>query len=136
MTELLQVSLSINIPQEDLEFAISNVSEEVSTAVGNLSFPFDIKIIGEDLQLNGITRNQAIRDFKVDNKPLSEVLTAMVMKANPITTVKEPSELDQKLIWVVGPDPADASREIILITTRDGATKKNYQLPPPFQPKS
>ena len=98
-----------------------------------LPFPFEIKILGADLQLGGITQNQSIRDFEARDKTLAEILTAMVMKANPITTVKAPSEPDQKLIWVVGPDPSDASRNIILITTRDAAAKKNYTLPDVFK---
>ena len=63
------------------------------------------------------------------------ILTALVLKGNPITTVKSPSETDQKLLWVIGPDPDDASRQIILITSRDAAAAKKYTLPPVFVAK-
>jgi hypothetical protein len=129
---LLTQRYSISFPQEALDAAMRQVAVEVRDSAPQLPFPFDIKILGTDLQLNGITQNQSIRDFEGRDKTLAEILTAMVMKANP-TAVKAPSEPDQKLIWVVGPDPADASNNIILITTRDAAAKKNYTLPEVFQ---
>jgi hypothetical protein len=56
------------------------------------------------------------------------------MRANPVTTVTQPSELDQKLVWLIGPDPDDSNKRIVLITTRDGAQRKEYELPAPFRP--
>jgi hypothetical protein len=131
--DLLSQRYSISFPQEALDAAMRQVATEVRDSASELPFPFDIKILGTDLQLNGITQNQSIRDFEGRDKSLAEILTAMVMKANPITTVKAPNEADQKLIWVVGPDPADPSKNIILITTRDAAAQKNYTLPEVFK---
>jgi len=97
---------------------------------------FTIKILGnDDLRPEGITQQQTVRDFKQENKTLAEILTAMVMKANPVTTVQEPTETDQKLIWVVGPDPDNPSKQMVLITTRTAAAKKKYKLPDVFVPK-
>ena len=90
---------------------------------------FQIKNIGDDLKLDGITRNQSIRDFKQEGKSVAEILTALVRKANPVTTVKDPSEVDQKLLWVIAPDPDDVKKNIILITTRQMADNKKYTLP-------
>ncbi len=98
-------------------------------------FEFAIKIIGDDLKIDGITRNQSIRDFKQENQTVADVLTALVRKANPVTTVKDPSETDQKLIWVIGPDPDDASKQIVLVTTRAAAATKKYTLPDVFVAK-
>ena len=55
-----------------------------------------------------------------------------MMRANPVTTVKSPSEQDQKLLWVVAPDPDDASRSVVLVTTRQVAARQ-YTLPSVFQ---
>jgi hypothetical protein len=96
---------------------------------------FDIKLIGKDMEKDGITRNQSIVDFKQDDKTVAEVLTAMVMKANA-PNQPDPSVPDQKLIWVVAPDPDKPARQIILITTRAAAEREKYKLPAPFQPKS
>ena len=105
---------------------------------GNLKgapFEFAIKLLGDDLKLDGITRNQSVRDFKQENQTVADILTALVRKANPVTTVKDPSETDQKLIWVIGPDPDSPGKQVVLITTRNAATVKKYTLPPPFVTK-
>ncbi len=134
MEELLQAKMSMMFDQTSLDFAVKDLEAIVKDEFPDLGFPFAIKILGGDLQLNGITQNQQIVNFRQEDKTLSEILTAIVMKANPITTVKKPSEMDQKLIWVVAPDPANADQRIILITTRDAAESRKYELPKPFVP--
>jgi eukaryotic-like serine/threonine-protein kinase len=131
--DLLGQRYSISFPQQALDIAMGEVATEVRDSAPELSFPFEIKILGSDLQLAGITQNQSIRDFDARDKSLAEILTMMVMKANPITTVKTPNEVDQKLIWVIGPDPVHPAQNIVLITTRDAAAAKNYTLPEAFR---
>jgi serine/threonine-protein kinase len=120
---------------QSLEFALQDIAKDVNESLKGLPFEFKIKILGDDLQLDGITRNQTIRDFQQKGKTVGEVLTAMVRKANPVTTVKDASEKDQKLIWVLDKDPADPAKTIVLVTTRAAAEKRKYQLPKPFQLK-
>jgi hypothetical protein len=115
----------MSFPSQTLEFAMRDLGE----ATG-----IPIKIIGPDLQAEGITRNQTIRDFNEKDKPVSEILTALVRRANPVTTVKDPSEKDQKLVWLIGPDP-DGGKETVLITTRAAAEKKKLTLPAVFVEK-
>jgi hypothetical protein len=118
----------------DLAIDFQDVAKGTPFAKGGPQ-ELQIKIIGADLEKDGITRNQQVRDFKMDNKSFAEILTAVVMKANPVTTVKTPDEEDQKLIWVVGPDPDNPSKQMILITTRAAAATKKYTLPTAFQAK-
>ena len=131
--ELLQRKLSIEIPSLDLNLAVASLVEEVQGEVGTMPFKLNISILGKDLETGGITRNQQVRDFVQKDKTLAEILTAMMMKANPITTVTSPDQTDQKLIWVVAPDP-DTNEPSILITTRDGAAKRSLTIPKVFQP--
>jgi hypothetical protein len=133
--ELITRPMDLSFDQKSLESAIMELADEIREAYPKLPFPFDIRILGTDLQLNGITRNQQISNFTAHNQKIADILTAMVMRANPDTTVSEPSEVDQKLIWVIGPDPADPKKQIVLVTTRDAAQRKGYKLPAPFQPK-
>ena len=107
---------------------VAAVKEEYT----QLPFDFQIKIIGGDLQKEGITRNQQIRDFDAQATPVRDILTQLVRKANPVTTVTSPDEVDQKLVWLIGPDPDDASKKIVLITTRSAAAEKNLTLPAVF----
>ena len=131
---LKHVRLDQNFPQKSLEFAVRDLAQEIHNLHPDLPFPFAIQLVGRELEAEGITRNQQIRNFQVRQKPLQDILTQLVMQANPITTVKNPKEKDQKLVWVVAPrpDPSD-NTNIILITTRQAALKNRYKLPKPFQ---
>ena len=133
--EVLAHKFSVDIPQNDLELAVKDIVDDVRGTLSSLPFEFNIKIVGPELKLEGITRNQAVRDFKATDKPLSEILTGMVSKANPDPSVKDPSQPAQKLIWVIADNPDKAGNRIILITTRKDAEEEKYSLPKPFQPK-
>ena len=136
LDEALQLKTTFTFAQQSLEFAMRDLAIDAQDQLKGSNVDFKIRIIGEDLEKGGgITRNQSIRDFKQEDKTFAEILTALVLKGNPITTVKSPTEADQKLIWVVGPDPDDPSKQIILITTRDAAATKKYTLPAVFVAK-
>ena len=132
MEDVLQTKLSVDIPQTSLEFAMRELSATVSEQT---KLNVEIKIIGGDLQKDGITRNQQIRNFKAEDESVAEVLTNLVMQANPVTTVQSASEKDQKLVWVESQDAESANRLVIMITTRNAAEAKGLQLPPAFQPR-
>lgn len=134
--EVLASKMSMAFAQDSLEFSMQNVAKEVKDSYSSLPFDFKVMLMGNDMKIDGITKNQSIRDFNEKDKTVAEILTAMVRKANPITTVNDPSELDQKLIWVVGPDPDAPDKQCILVTTRAAATKNGYKLPAPFVPKA
>jgi hypothetical protein len=133
--DLLKKKSSFEVPRNDMNLAMADLEKEVKGDSPDLPFEFAIKILGKDLEAEGITRNQAIVNFKMEGAPLADILTGLVRKANPVTTVKDPSEVDQKLIWVVGPDPDKPDKQVVLITTRKAAGEKKYTLPAPFVPK-
>ena len=138
--ELVNTRMSLSFDQKSLEFAIRDLADDIRQDHPQLPFTFDIQIAGSDLQLSGITRNQQITHFTATDQTIAEILTSLVLRANPVTTVTNASEADQKLIWVIGPDPtgtdpADPKRQILLITTRDAAERNGYKLPRPFQPE-
>ncbi len=133
--QLLAAPMSLRFAQTSLEFAVRDLANQVREVYPTLPFPFDIQISGKDLQLNGITRNQEISSFDAANIPLSDVLTALVRRANPVTTVTQASDPDQKLVWVVGPDPADPKKQILLITTREAVAREGFKLPGSFLPE-
>jgi hypothetical protein len=130
--ELLQAKVDIGFAQQSLEFAMRDLANAAREEYPELPFDFQIKVIGADLQKEGITRNQQIRDINAKQTTVADVLTQFVRKGNPVTTVKNPNEVDQKLVWVVGPDPDDATKKIVLITTRVAAGEKKLTLPPVF----
>jgi len=96
---------------------------------------FRIKLIGDDLKLEGITRNQRIRGLKLKDKTVADVLTAIVLKGDPNSRGKGPGDPGLKLVWVVAADPSEPKRQIVLVTTRAGAKKRGEKLPPGFEAK-
>jgi hypothetical protein len=135
LDELLAAKIDLGFAQQSLEFSMRDLMTAARDEYPQLPFDFQIKIVGPDLQKEGITRNQQIRDFDAKATAVQDILTQLVRKANPVTTVTDPSEVDQKLVWLVGPDPDDAAKKIVLITTRAAATEKKLTLPAVFQPK-
>lgn len=135
MDELLAYKMKVDIPQQDLVNALADIERSVNEEVRNLPVPFKIKMMGNDLKVDGITQNQKIVDFKLDNQTLADILTGLVRKANPDPAVKDASEPGQKLVWVVAPDPDDKARQAVIITTRAGAERDRYKLPAPFLAK-
>ncbi len=134
--QALALKTSFVFDAREFENSMIGLADDVRTnLLKGASVDFDIKVIGPDLKDNGNTRNVTIRDFKQEDKTVAEILTAFVRKANLDTTVKEPSELKQTLVWVIGPDPDNAKRNIVLITTRAAAEKKKYTLPDVFKVK-
>jgi hypothetical protein len=134
LAEALQLKTSYNFASQSLEFAMRDLAVDVRDLAKNAPFQFEIKIIGADLEKDGITRNQSIRDFDQQDKTVAEILTALVMKANS-PAAPDPSDLAQKLIWLIGPDPDDPNKQVVLITTRAAAEIKKYTLQPQFVPK-
>lgn len=132
MEELLATETRIAFAQMSFENVIRTIENDLLEKFSDLPFYFDIKIIGPDLQGNGITRNKEVRNFDASGT-VAEVLTQLCVKVNPVTTVKKASEKDQKLVWVVGPDPDNEAKTALLITTRDASAAKNYTLPKAFQ---
>ena len=128
--ELLTRKFDVDIPQNDLNLAVDEMVRGIKEKFSKMPFDFQVKILGSDLMADGITRNQAIVDFKITGEPLSSVFTKLVLKANG--DQKDPSAASQKLIWVIGPDPANAETQMMLLTTRKAAKAKNYKLPDVF----
>ena len=117
----------------DLILLMKNLQLEITDEYGKLPFEFGIRISGNDLEKEGITQNQRPSDLNLRQKPLADILTEIMVKANPDKNISGPNDVNCKLIWVVAPDPENPNREIILITTRSAAESKSYALPPAFQ---
>src|SRR5438105_8715734 len=64
IADALQLKTSYSFDQQSLEFAMRDLADDVKSNLKGAPFEFAIKIIGDDLKLDGITRNQSIRDFK------------------------------------------------------------------------
>lgn len=134
LEQLIQHKFSIRFGQESLEMAGESIRDQFNASLPAGSLPLEIVLLGGDLELDGITQNQQIRDFLHEDQTLSFVLDDLVRRANPDRTATELSQLAQKLVWVIGADPNNPGKQVVLITTRTQANEKKYTLPAQFVP--
>ncbi|RLS76801.1 MAG: hypothetical protein DWI03_08275 [Planctomycetota bacterium] len=106
----LKTTMTLTFAKDTLEKSIQMISEEIGVPM---------EILGGDLQLEGITKNQS---FALDerDKPAEAILRVILAKANP----------DGKLVYVVR---SEEGRESIKITTRAAVAKRGETLPPGFE---
>ena len=114
---------------------LNGIRAEILDEFGALPFDFQFRLIGNDLQKEGITQNQRPGDFQMNDKSLAEILTEIMVRCNPDKNVTDAHDPNCKLVWALGPDPADPEKQAILITTRAGVSEKNLTLPKNFQPQ-
>lgn len=126
---VLDHAISVRFEQKSLEVAIRDIAQDVRDELTGIPFEFTIEIVGTDLEPEGITRNQQIRNFAETNRKLSDVLTALSMKANPDQSVTSPSDDNQKLVWLA--DKTQPGK--LLISTRSAANAKQMELPSAFR---
>lgn len=121
-TDRLQRPATVSFGRDTLEMALQYLSDEIDVP---------IVILGGDLQLDGITKNQS---FALDerNKPGESVLVEVLTRANPDKTAAGPDDPKQKLVYVVKQD--DNGEETIFVTTRAAAAKRGDKLPSVFEP--
>jgi hypothetical protein len=107
--DALNQKITLQFSRDTLEKTIEMISKEIDT---------EMVIIGGDLQLEGITKNQS---FGLDEKDRSarEILQTVMLKANP----------DGKLVYIFKPkNPGE--KDIIFVTTRAAVAKRGDKLPP------
>ena len=107
-TEALKKKITISFPRNTLEVSMQLIQDEIKVP---------IKIMGPDLQIEGITKNQSLNDFAEKDKPAIDILLKILKQANP----------DGKLIYVI--KKVDGKEEIWL-TTRVAAAARKDELTP------
>ncbi|MEM6798388.1 MAG: hypothetical protein AAF589_02645 [Planctomycetota bacterium] len=120
--ERLAKPATVVFARDTLEMALRYLSDEIGVP---------IVILGGDLQLDGITKNQSF-GLDAPNKPAEAVLLEILSRANPDKTATGPRDPKQKLVYVI--QPGDAGAETIYVTTRAAAAKRGDKLPAAFQP--
>ncbi|HEY2762192.1 MAG TPA: protein kinase, partial [Pirellulales bacterium] len=74
IAEKLKRKTTLSFVNEPLDRTMSLLADDLG---------IKIEILGSDLQLDGITKNQAIRDLNEHDKPANEILRDIMFKANP-----------------------------------------------------
>jgi hypothetical protein len=108
----LAKTMTLTFAKDNLERSIQMVSEETGVPM---------EILGGDLQLEGITKNQSF-GLEEKDKTADEILRVILAKSNP----------DGKLVYIVKERDGE---EWVLITTRAAVEKRGDPLPPAFAPQ-
>ena len=132
IAEALQLKTTYSFDSQSLEFAMRDLALDVNDQLKGAPVQFGIKILGPDLEKDGITRNMSVTNFKQEDTSIADILTALVLKTS---TAKGPTDPEQKLIWVVADDPETPDKQTVLITTRAAAAAKKYEVPQVFVAK-
>jgi hypothetical protein len=119
--ERLAKVTSLSFARDTLEAALATLADDISVPIA---------ILGSDLQLEGITKNQSI-SIAVENRPARDVLIEILRLANPDKAAAGPDDPRQKLIYVLKDDAAGA--ETIYVTTRTAAEQRGDELPDEFR---
>lgn len=99
-----------------LTFALDTLEKSIGYLAEDIGVPHEI--LGDDLKIEGITKNQS---FKLDeqNKPAAEILRTIMIRANP----------DNKLVYFIRPK-SGSNEETLVISTRVAVAKRGDKLPP------
>ncbi|MCR9293610.1 MAG: protein kinase [bacterium] len=135
LDEFLARPIRLSFDQEPIEEALRLVGLEANDGLPP-SQAWRFELDGDAFELAGITRNQQLRDFSIENQPVRAALTELAKLGNPVTTVQDTREEDQRLVWTVKPDPTAPGRDMISLTTRDAARKAELSLPREFSADS
>ncbi|MFT5303379.1 MAG: serine/threonine protein kinase, partial [Mariniblastus sp.] len=134
LDELLAIKRDLNIANPpDLNVLMADIQSEISDDFPRMPFEFNIRLLGADLEKEGITKNQRPSELLFKQVSIAEILTSIMTLANPSKDITGPSDPECKLIWVVADDPQKPGQKAILVTTRKAAAEKSYILPPAFR---
>lgn len=128
----LSRSIRLSFDQEPIETALQLVADEANDKLPAGTTALRFELDGDAFEKAGITRNQQLRNFKIEGGSVRAALTEIAKRGNPVTTVTDTRQDEQKLIWLVKPDPENAGREMISLTTRASAQAAGIALPLEF----
>ena len=109
IADLLKKKTTLTFPRDTLERSLQLLFDDLGVKY---------EILGSDLQLEGITKNQSFGLNETD-KPAGEILRKIMLLANA----------DGKLIYVIKPK-APGGPDMLFITTRASAAKRGDKIPP------
>lgn len=130
--ELLATPRSLNLANPpDLNILLTQLADDINDDFPDMPFQLKISLLGNDLQKEGITQNQRPGALRFENLTLAEMLTQIMVSANPDKNISGPADPECKLVWVVDEDVDEDVRRIA-ITTRAAAEGRGDVLPPAF----
>ena len=123
--QFLDRPIKLSFDQESLEIALQSIAEATADGLPASQPKLAMELDYSSLEKDGITQNQQIRQFMYNGKPLREVLTELVKRANPTPGIQDTTSAELKLVWVLV-DAADkpGGKKLVLTTRAYVADKK------------
>lgn len=134
LDQYLARPIRVSFDQEPIEVALQLIADEANDDLPPGTPRLKFLLDGDAFELSGITRNQQLSDFVHNDQPVRDALTEVAKRGNPVPTVTDLREEDQKLIWVVADDPSAPGSKMISLTTRAAATSAGIAMPVEFAP--
>ncbi|MDZ4779342.1 MAG: hypothetical protein SGJ19_03715 [Planctomycetia bacterium] len=113
LAEKLSARTTLSFPNNSLETTLNLLAEDAG---------FRVLIEGNDLKIDGITKNQPIRDLNEQDRPVGEILRTVLKKADPAG----------RLVYLVRTSPG-TEEEVLVVTTRAAAAQRGEPLPPELE---
>jgi hypothetical protein len=130
--EILARPIKVVIDQQGIEVVLESIGEQAADGLPPGTQPLRFELDGAAFERGGITRNQQIRDFRVENQPARAALTELARRGNPEAGVTDLTSDGQKLLWVVMDDPQRPGQSMVSLTSREAALQKQIPLPKEF----
>jgi hypothetical protein len=121
VAERLARRTTLRFPRDTLETALDMLAQDLGV---------EIILLGSDLQLEGITKNQSL-GIDLADRPAGEILVEILRRANPDKSASGPADERQRLVYLIKPRGA-GEEEAIFVTTRSQALRRGDRLPAVF----
>lgn len=116
--QFLDRPIKLSFDQESLEIALQSIAEATADGLPASQPKLTMELDYASMEKDGITQNQQIRQFMHNGKPLREVLTDLVKRANPTPGIQDTTSAELKFVWVLVSAPDKPGGKKILLTTR------------------
>ncbi len=130
--EILARPISIAFDQESLEAALQIIAEEVNRDLPDGTAPLKFEIVNAAFERSGITRNQQVREFRHENKPLRSMLVDLALRVNPDRSVTSPKDPKLAVVWYLDADTMPG-QPTVHFTTRIFAEEANQRIANEFE---
>lgn len=130
--QFLDRPIKLSFDQESLEIALQSIAEATADGLPASQPKLTMELDYASMEKDGITQNQQIRQFMHNGKPLREVLTDLVKRANPTPGIQDTTSAELKFVWVLVSAPDKPGGKKILLTTRAYVADQKFTLSKEF----
>jgi hypothetical protein len=130
--QFLDRPIKLSFDQESLEIALQSIAEATADGLPASQPKLAMELDYSSMEKDGITQNQQIRQFMHSGKPLREVLTDLVKRANPTPGIQDTTSAEMKFVWILVDAADKPGGKKVLLTTRAYVADQKWTLSKEF----